>query len=34
MFYSLQSRSAMASLEELMGWVGMPSLQFRLVGGQ
>jgi protease-4 len=34
MFYTLQNRSPMASLEELMGQVGMPSLQFRFVGGQ
>jgi protease-4 len=34
MFYSLQSRSTMPSLEELIGWAGMPSLEFRFVGGQ
>jgi protease-4 len=33
-FYTLQSRSTMASLVELVGWAGMPSLQYRLVGGQ
>jgi protease-4 len=34
MFYSLQTRSAMPSLEEVLGWTGMPSLEFRFVGGQ
>jgi protease-4 len=34
MLYTFQSRSTMASLEELLGRAGMPSLQFRLVGGQ
>jgi protease-4 len=34
MFYTFQNRSAMAPLEELMGQAGMPSLQFRFVGGQ
>jgi protease-4 len=34
MFYSLQTRSTLPSLEELLGWVGMPSLQFRFVGGE
>jgi hypothetical protein len=34
MLYSFQSPSAMPSLEELLGWAGMPSLQFRYLGGQ
>jgi protease-4 len=34
MFYSLQARSTMPSLGELMGWAGLPSLQFRFAGGE
>jgi protease-4 len=34
MLYSFQSPSAMPSLEELLGWAGMPSLQFRYLGDQ
>jgi protease-4 len=30
MFYSFQSRSLMPTLEELAGWAGTPSLQFRM----
>ena len=33
MLYSFQSPSAMPSLAELLGWAGMPSLQFRHPGG-
>jgi protease-4 len=32
MFYGLQARSMMPALEELVGWSGIPSLQFRLPG--
>lgn len=32
MFYGLQARSTIPALEELMGWSGIPSLQFRLPG--
>jgi protease-4 len=32
MFYGFQTRSLMPSLEELVGWSGVPSLQFRLPG--
>jgi protease-4 len=34
MFYGLQPHSTVPSLEELIGWAGMPSLQFRFVGDQ
>jgi protease-4 len=34
MLYTFQSRSAAPSLVELLGWAGMPSLQFRYLGGQ
>ncbi|MEA3377646.1 MAG: S49 family peptidase [Chloroflexota bacterium] len=30
MFYGLQARSTIPALEELVGWSGIPSLQFRL----
>jgi protease-4 len=33
MFYSFQTRSTLPALQELMGWAGVPSLQFRLAGG-
>ncbi|MGD8997374.1 MAG: signal peptide peptidase SppA [Anaerolineae bacterium] len=33
-FYSLQSRSAKPSLEELLRWAGMPSLQFQFTRSQ
>jgi len=32
MFYGFQARSVMPALEELVGWSGVPSLQFRLPG--
>jgi protease-4 len=32
MLYGFQSRSAVPTLEEILGWAGAPSLQFRLVG--
>jgi len=32
LMYGFQARSAMPSLEEVLGWAGMPSLQFRFVG--
>jgi len=32
LLYNLQARSAMLTLEELLGWAGMPSLEFRFVG--
>jgi len=32
MFYGFQTRSMMPALEELVGWTGVPSLQFRLAG--
>ncbi len=32
LMYGFQSRSAMPTLEEILGWAGMPSLQFRFVG--
>jgi len=31
LLYGLQSRSAMPTLEEIVGWAGVPSLQFRFV---
>ena len=31
LFYGLQSRSTMPTLEEILGWAGVPSLQFRFV---
>lgn len=30
--YSFQARSAMPTLNEVLGWAGMPSVQFRLAG--
>jgi protease-4 len=32
MFYGFQARSIMPTLEELVGWSGIPALQFRLPG--
>jgi len=32
MLYGFQARSAMPTLEEILGWAGMPSLEFRFVG--
>ena len=32
MFYGFQARSVMPALEELVGWSGVPSVQFRLPG--
>jgi protease-4 len=32
MLYGFQSRSAVPTLEEILGWAGAPSLQFRLAG--
>ena len=32
MFYSFQARSLMPTLEEILGWAGTPSLQFRAPG--
>lgn len=32
MIYGLQSRSRMPTLDEILGWVGMPSVEFRHVG--
>jgi len=32
LLYGFQSRSALPALEEILGWAGAPSLQFRFVG--
>jgi protease-4 len=32
MLYSYQARSAVPTLEEILGWAGVPSLQFRFTG--
>lgn len=32
MLYGFQARSALPTLEEILGWAGVPSLQFRFVG--
>ncbi len=32
LMYGFQSRSTMPTLEEILGWAGMPSLEFRFVG--
>jgi len=32
MLYGFQARSAMPTLEEILGWAGVPSLEFRFVG--
>jgi hypothetical protein len=31
LFYGLQARSSVPTLDEILGWAGTPSLQFRLV---
>jgi protease-4 len=31
LFYGIQARSAMPTLEEILGWAGAPSVQFRFV---
>ena len=32
MLYGLQARSAIPTMEEILGWAGAPSVQFRSVG--
>ena len=32
LFYGVQTRSTMPTLEEILGWAGVPSLQYRFVG--
>ena len=32
LMYGFQARSRMPTLEEILGWAGMPSLQFRFIG--